>query len=156
MEKLQVSWELSEVEKVDLIDAGFSQTVDNILTRKERKKLRKKWVRNRPKKWHSKKVRKDRSVNRHHLINRCKWWSNHWANIKEMDIKVHAAMHQAFWNKHPHQILAQVLEYCRQVLHPETSDMIIEEVQVLVDYYLKNEEFYNPKAFNSRVFIPKK
>ena len=145
----------SETEIIDLQDSfSVNSEVDKILTRKQSRvdhKARTKLIKN----WHSKKVRKDRSVNRHHLINVCKWWTNHVANIKEMDIKVHTAMHQVFWNKHPHQILLQILEHCRQVLNPDTADMIIEEIQVLIDYYLKNEEFYTSKAFNSRVFIPK-
>ena len=145
----------SEEEIIDLQDSWVNIEVEQILSRKDRKRLRKKWVKS--KRTHSKKpsVRKDRSVNRHHLINRCKWWTDNLANIKEMDIRIHAGLHQAFWNSHPHQILQQILEYCGQVLYPETKDQIIEEIQVLIDYYLKNEEFYNPLAFKSRVFIPR-
>jgi len=72
-----------------------------------------------------------------------------------MDIKVHAAMHQVFWNKHPHQILLQILEHCRQVLNPNTADMIIEEIQVLIDYHLKNGELYKEECFKSKNLIPR-
>jgi hypothetical protein len=43
-------------------------------------------------------------------------------------------------------MLNQILEFCEQVLHPQTKEMIVEEIQQIVEYYLKYDEFYNPLA----------
>ena len=141
-------WRISETEIIDLQDTNTKESVEKILSRKERKKLRKKWVRVSPKKWHSKKVKKDRSVNREHLICKVRNWSNHAHNIKMSDIKAHAWKHAYLWVQLPHEQLKTILEDNFQVLHKETRQMIVEEIEQILEYYIKWEELYEVKCFS--------
>lgn len=82
----------------------------------------------------------------HHILAKSRIWSNNRVNLKEFNIKKHQALHTLFWNAYPHEMLNQILEFSEQVLHPDTKEMIIEEIQALIEYYLKYNEFYNPLA----------
>ena len=138
---------ISETEILDFQDTNTKESVEKILTRKDRKQLRKKWARVSPKKWHSKKIRKDRSTNCHHQIARTSWWSEHAHNKKQMDIKKHNADHGYFWVKLIHDKLIQVLEDNKSVLHRETADLFIWELQQMIKWYIEEHIFYNEKCF---------
>jgi len=146
----------SETELIDLQDSWVNIEVEQILSRKDRKRLRKKWVKS--KRTHSKKpsVRKDRSVNREHMVPRCKSWSNHADNIKMSDVKAHANKHWYLGVQLFHEQLITIMNDNFQTLHKETRKMVTEEIEQILDYYLKWGELYSEKCFTDKNKIPKK
>lgn len=112
----------------------------------ERKEKKSK-VKSKPKKSSGRvKLWDGRITDTHHILAKSRIWSNNRVNLKEFNIKKHQALHTLFWNAYPHEMLNQILEFSEQVLHPDTKEMIIEEIQALIEYYLKYDEFYNPLA----------
>lgn len=129
----------------------FRKLQQNNLKRKwkryNKSKAKEKPAQNKPKKSSGReKLWDGRTTDTHHILAKSRIWSNNRVNLKEFNMKKHQALHTLFWNAYPHEMLNQILEFCEQVLHPQTKEMIVEEIQQIVEYYLKYDEFYNPLA----------
>ncbi len=143
---------ISEVEAIDLIDSWLWEVVNKILTKTERRKINRK-KRKEEKKLKGKtkrtKLPKKRDYNTEHLIPKTRWWTYHHDNLKQSRKTSHQGKHAYLWVKLPHEQLKQIMGDNFQVLHKETREMIVEEIEAILDYYIKWEELYEKKCFKN-------
>jgi len=90
-----------------------------------------------------------------HLCPKTRWWANHPDNLKSSNMLAHEWKHRYLWVQLPHEQIWTILNDNIKTLHPQTREMIVEEIQALIEYYLKWEEFYNPVCFREKTLIPK-
>lgn len=153
-------YKVSESEKEQLSYQQTKETtqesIDNILSKLEIKKLRRKERKKQKKIQQKPKEARPRWTNREHQIPKIRWGSSHNDNFKQSDINAHRWKHMYLWVQLPHEQLNTILEDNYKTLHPQTREMIVEEIQVLIEYYLKYDEFYNEKCFKDKRRIPNK
>lgn len=88
-----------------------------------------------------------KGVNKHHLIAKSEWGSNHPDNIKTMDVVRHRALHILHGNNRP-------VEQLQRTLDINTSTLIHdcrEEIEMVLEFWLQQwKEAYNPQIFKWR------
>ena len=144
----------TSIEVLNLQDAWFNKQVQKILTKSAKKKARRKAAKER-RLTQPKKI-KNKNENREHLNPKSRWGSNHIDNIKMSDIDKHKWKHLYLWVQLFHEQILTILEDNFQILYKETRNMVKEEIEQILEYYLTWWELYSEKCFVDTSKIPRK
>lgn len=151
-----IEWTTS-TEVLNLQDAWLPEQATKILTKSAKRKVKRKLSKERRMKMHwSSKVEKNKDCNIEHLICKTRWWVNNILNYKTSRRTAHAGKHAYLWVQLPHEQFMTIMDDNFQVFCEETREMIREEIEQILEFYLKHWELYNEKCFVHRSKIPTK
>lgn len=86
-----------------------------------------------------------------HLVAKSEWWSNHFINRKRKKKIEHKWKHDYLWTKLFHDQIIAIIDDNYQILCSDTRDMVKEEIEEILKYYMTYEELYNVKAFKNNI-----
>jgi hypothetical protein len=87
--------------------------------------------------------------NVHHLENKTNWGTNAPANLKEIQIMTHNAIHNLFGNQNPIEMIMTVFEFWKSIFNKE---YVKEQYELWAKYWnhIINKEVYKNKDWSNK------
>ena len=87
--------------------------------------------------------------NRHHIIARSKWGTNHYNNVVQKDIKKHRAWHACFKNDWPASQILEVLKRNEKAMNPMFTKAVLDILDLFQWNYYKPETHKDKTIYKS-------